>query len=78
MKRFGNTSDKINVILSVFREGEKLKGAEIANRVKMQGYKIRANHLNMFIYYNMLYKHLQREKVNGTNYYFVDKKFSRG
>ncbi|MFQ5815037.1 MAG: hypothetical protein ACE5G7_00885 [Candidatus Hydrothermarchaeaceae archaeon] len=77
MKRFGNTSDKINVILSVFQDGEKLKGQEIANRVKTQGYKIRANHLNMFIYYNMLYKHLQREKVKGTNYYFVHRNFTR-
>ncbi|MEE9593991.1 MAG: hypothetical protein V3V92_01185 [Candidatus Hydrothermarchaeales archaeon] len=77
MKRFGNTSDKINVIIGVFEEGEKLKGNEIAQRVQTQGYKIRTNHLNMFIYYNMLHKHLDREKVNGTNYYFLDKTFIR-
>ncbi len=77
MKRFGNTSDKINVILGVFEDGEKLKGQEIAQRVLVQGYKIKTNHLNMFIYYNMLHKHLQREKENGTNYYFLDRNFVR-
>lgn len=78
MKRFGNTYNKINVIMSVFHDGEKLNGKQIALRVKDQGYKIRDNHLNMFIFYNMLHKYLQREKVNGTNYYFVERNVMRG
>ncbi len=73
--RFGNTSHKINVILSVFQDGEKLPGKEIAQRVKSQGYKVKDSHLNMFIYYNMLHKHLQREKINGTNLYSRDRGF---
>jgi len=75
MKRFGNTSHKINVILSVFENGEKLKGEEIVNRVKMLGYNVRDSHLNMFIYYHMLHKYLRKERVNGTNYYSRDQCF---
>ncbi len=75
MKRFGNTSHKINVILGVFQDGEKLKGKEIAKRVKEQGYRVKDTHLNMFIYYNMLHKHLTREKIEGTNLYFLDHDF---
>ena len=71
MKKFGNVADKINVILSVFNDGEKLKGKEIVKRVTEKGYKIGDAHLRMFIYYNMLYKHLKKEEVNGTNRYFV-------
>ncbi len=69
LKRFGNTSHKINVILSVFSYGETLQGKEIADRVKQQGYRVEDTHLNMFIYHHMLHKHLQRIKVNGTNHY---------
>lgn len=69
MKRFGNTSHKINVILSVFGKGETLQGREIANRMQLQGYRIEDSHLNMFIYHHMLHKHLQRVKLNGTNHY---------
>lgn len=71
MKKFGNASDKTNVILSVFNEGERLRGKEIVERVKMRGYNIRDAHLRMFIYYNMLYKYLKKEEINGSNHYSV-------
>lgn len=71
MRKFGNTADKVNVILSVFREGEKLKGKEIVDRIKNKGYKINDNNIKMFIYYNMLYEHLQKEEVKGVNRYFM-------
>lgn len=71
MKKFGNTADKVNAILSVFRDGEKLRGKEIVERMKRRGYEIGDAHLRMFIYYNMLYKHLRKEEVNGANCYSV-------
>lgn len=71
MKKFGNAADKINVILSVFRENESLKVREITERVKSKGYNIKDAHLRMFIYYNMLYKHLKKKEINGSNRYFV-------
>ncbi|MBI5253880.1 MAG: hypothetical protein HY930_05745 [Euryarchaeota archaeon] len=71
MKKFGNAADKVNTILRVFRDGEKLRGKEIAERMKRMGYEIGDAHLRMFIYYNMLYKHLRKEEVNGTNCYSV-------
>ncbi len=70
MKKFGNTAHKVNVILSVFKPGEKLKGKEICRRVREKGYKITEAHLRMFIYYNMLYKHLKKEEVNGVSVYY--------
>ncbi len=69
MKKFGNTAVKINVIKSVFVEDEKLKGKEICERVRSMGYNVKDNNLKMFIYYNMLYKHLQKEDVKGINHY---------
>jgi hypothetical protein len=69
MKRFGNGSQKVQAILSVFQAGEKLKGKEIAERLAREGYPIKDGHLKMFIYYNMLYKHLKKEDVKGTNLY---------
>jgi hypothetical protein len=71
MRKFGNTADKVNVILSVFREGEKLKGKEIVDRIKSKGYKVNDNNIKMFIYYNMLYEHLRKEEVKGVNRYFM-------
>ncbi len=72
MKRFENASDKVNVILSVFEEGEKLRGKDIVERLRKKGYKVKHAHLRMFIYYNMLYKYLKKEKKNGTNYYSLN------
>lgn len=69
MKKFGNTAVKINVIKSVFDDDEKLKGKDICERVRAQGYNVKDNNLKMFIYYNMLYKHLQKEDVKGINHY---------
>jgi repressor of nif and glnA expression len=71
MKKFGNAADKINVILSVFEENESLKVKEITQRVKEKGYNVKDAHLRMFIHYNMLYKHLRKKEVDGTNKYFV-------
>lgn len=71
MKKFNNTAEKINVIRNVFRQGEKLNGREIANRIKRLGYRVEEGNLKMFIYYNMLYKHLNKEYVNGTNRYYL-------
>lgn len=71
MKKFGNASDKTNVILSVFNTDEKLSGKDIVERVKMKGYNIKDAHLRMFIYYNMLYKYLKKEEIRGANRYSV-------
>jgi hypothetical protein len=71
MKRFGNTAHKVKVILSVFNDGERLKGREIVKRVQRKGYSVDDAHLKMFIYYNMLYKHLRKEEINGVNHYSV-------
>jgi len=70
MKKFGNTANKIKAILNVVDSDEKLKGRDIANRLKTQGYDARDGNINMFIYHYMLYKYLDRERVNGINYYY--------
>ena len=70
MKKFGNTANKIRAILNVVDSGERLKGRDIANRLKTQGYEARDGNINMFIYHYMLYKYLDRERVNGINYYY--------
>ncbi len=70
-KKFGNAAHKAKVILSVFNEGEKLNGKQIVERVKRKGYNVKDTHLKMFIYHNMLHKHLQKEEINGINHYFV-------
>lgn len=67
--KFGNTANKIKAIISVIRSNEMLKGREIAERLANLGYAVDEGHINMFIYHNMLYKYLQRERVNGINYY---------
>ncbi len=67
--KFGNTARKVNTILNVFRHGEKLNGREIVERIKRRGYRVNEGNLKMFIYYNMLYKHLQKEQIKGVNHY---------
>jgi len=69
MRRFGNMANKINAIKGVFNDGEKLKGREIAERLKRQGYRVNERNLLMFIYHRMLHKHLKKEVVNGINFY---------
>lgn len=71
MKKFGNASDKTNAILRVFDTGEKLSGKDIVERMRRQGYNIKDAHLRMFIYYNMLYKYLKKEEIQGANRYSV-------
>ncbi len=71
VKKFGNTAHKINEILSVFKPGEKLKGREICRRLCDKGYRVTDAHLRMFIYYNMLYKHLEKEEIKGVNHYSI-------
>ncbi len=71
MKKFGNTATKIKVILDVFNHGEKLKGKEIAQRIKEMGYRVNEGNIKMFIYYNMLHRYLKKEAINGVNHYFL-------
>lgn len=70
MRKFGNTADKIKVILGAFNGKERLKGREIVEKVLAAGYRVDEKNLKMFIYHNMLYKHLQKEPINGVNYYY--------
>ena len=70
MKKFGNAAGKAKAVLSVFEDGEKLNGKEICQRMIDDGYKVQAAHLKMFIYHNMLYKHLEKEDIKGVNHYF--------
>ncbi|RLG56482.1 MAG: hypothetical protein DRN88_04265 [Candidatus Hydrothermarchaeota archaeon] len=72
IRRFRNTTDKIKVILSVIKPGEKLTGAEIARRIRKLGYKVNEGHIKMFIYYHMLHKYLSKENMRGVNYYFLN------
>jgi hypothetical protein len=39
--------------------------------MKERGYIIKDGHLKMFIYHNMLYKHLEKEGIKGVNHYYV-------
>ncbi len=71
MKKFGNAAGKVKAVLSVFEEGEKLNGKEICIRMNEQGYRVADGHLKMFIYHNMLYKHLEKEDVKGVNHYYT-------
>ncbi len=71
MRKFGNTANKIRAILNVIERGEGVSGRDIASRLKRKGYRVKEGNINMFIYYNMLYKYLTREKVKGINQYFV-------
>ena len=70
MKKFGNAAGKVKAVLSVFDEGEKLKGKEICSRMQEQGYRVEDGHLKMSIYHNMLYKHLEKEDIKGVNHYY--------
>jgi len=71
VRKFGNTANKIRAILNVIERGEGVSGRDIASRLKRKGYRVKEGNINMFIYYNMLYKYLTREKVKGINQYFV-------
>lgn len=73
MKRFGNIADKINRILDVFGDGDKLGTSEIAERLRSKGYKVRVEHLRMFIRYEMLHKYLgyERRYDKGNLYYKI-------
>ncbi len=71
MKKFGNTANKIKAILRVIRECEGASGREIAKKLAEEGYRVREGNINMFIYYNMLYKYVTRKKINGINRYFI-------
>lgn len=70
MKKFSNASNKINVILSVFNDDERLDGHEISRRIREKGYDVDEGNLKMFIYYHMQYQYLEKEKINGVNKYF--------
>ncbi len=67
--KFGNTANKIKAILSVIKNNEMVKGREIAKRLSDIGYTVDEGNINMFIYHNMVYKHLSRERIKGINYY---------
>ncbi len=69
MKKFSNVASKVNEIVNVFTDGESLRGVEISHRLKSRGYKVKDANIRMFIYHRMLYKHLQKEAINGINYY---------
>lgn len=70
MRKFGNTANKVKAILSVVDSGERLKGRDIARRLIKQGYDANESNINMFIYHYMLYKYLDRERVDRINYYY--------
>ncbi|MFQ5976282.1 MAG: hypothetical protein ACE5J5_08215 [Candidatus Hydrothermarchaeales archaeon] len=70
MKKFFNTSNKVDVILSVFNDGEKLKGREIVRRITERGYRVDEGSVKMFIYYHMQYQYLLKERKKGVNYYY--------
>ncbi|GBE18297.1 hypothetical protein BMS3Abin16_00893 [archaeon BMS3Abin16] len=71
MKKFSNASNKINVIMSVFGNDEKLDGKEVSRRIKKLGYDVDEGNLKMFIYYHMQYQYLMKEKSQGVNKYFA-------
>ncbi|MEE8168156.1 MAG: hypothetical protein V3T58_04725 [Candidatus Hydrothermarchaeales archaeon] len=71
--KFGNTANKIKAILNVISTGEKIKGREIVRRLKRLGYRVDEGHIKMFIYHYMLYKYLIRERINGVNYYTLNR-----
>jgi hypothetical protein len=71
MKKFGNTANKINAILSAINHGERLTGRQIAERIKKMGYRVNEGNIKMFIYYNMLHKYLAKESIKGVNYYYL-------
>ncbi len=71
MKKFSNASNKINVIMSVFEDDEKLDGKQLSKRIRRLGYDVDEGNLKMFIYYHMQYQYLMKEKSHGVNKYFA-------
>lgn len=70
MRKFYNNTHKVKAILSVFNGNEKLEGDEIAERLKERGYDVNTRNIKMFIYYNMLHKHLRKEPRSDKNHYY--------
>lgn len=71
VKKFGNTANKIKAILRVIQESNGASGREIVKRLAEEGYRVKEGNINMFIYYNMLYKYVTKRKVDGINRYFI-------
>jgi hypothetical protein len=71
MKKFSNASNKINVIMSVFDDDERLDGKQLSERIRRLGYDVDEGNLKMFIYYHMQYQYLMKEKTHGVNKYFA-------
>ncbi|WP_456474966.1 hypothetical protein [Candidatus Pyrohabitans sp.] len=71
MKKFGNTANKVRAILEVIQPGEVVNGRTIAERLAERGYRVNEGHIKMFIYYNMLYRHLRKVRINGVNHYCI-------
>ncbi len=69
MKKFENIANKINAIKTVFETNESLRGRDIVERLQSAGYRVNERNILMFIYHRMLYKHLNKEVVNGINVY---------
>ncbi len=69
MKKFENIANKINAIKKVFNDGEHLRGKDIVDRLKNEGYNVNERNIVMFMYHRMLHKHVQRKVVNGFNLY---------
>lgn len=68
-KKFSNTSNKVDIIMSVFKSGETLKGREIVSRVEDLGYRVDESEIKMFIYYTMENQYLEKERKHGVNHY---------
>ncbi|KKL72535.1 hypothetical protein LCGC14_2083960, partial [marine sediment metagenome] len=68
--KFFNTSDKKDVILSVFKTGDMMRGSVITKRIKKLGYRVDEQEIKMFIYYHMIHQYLEKEKIKGVNYYY--------
>jgi hypothetical protein len=77
-KKFPNRASKINAILRVFKEGEMLTREEIVKRLAAMGHEASARgyqrsnerSMGMFIYHNMLHKHLGKVANGDKNLYF--------
>ncbi len=54
--------EKIDVILDVFEDGEKLQPMEIANRLEERGVEVHLNSLRRWIHFNMVHQYLGRER----------------